>query len=83
MRTAERYRRRPAEVRELVESGAHSAAGVEHVVDDHDVLAVEIPRQIRGTDDRARSDRLQIVAIERDVERALRDGRRLRRLRSS
>ena len=31
---------------QLVERGAHRAAGVEHVVDDHDVLAVERPRQV-------------------------------------
>ena len=67
----QRDARRPAEVGELVERGADRASGVEHVVDDHDVLAVDVDRDLRLPDDRTRSDRLQVVAIERDVERAL------------
>ena len=49
----------PTEIGQLVERGAHGAAGVKHVVDDHDVLAVEVPRQIRRADHRARTDRLR------------------------
>ena len=69
----ERDARGPAEVRELVERGAHRATGVQHVVDDHDALAIQIPGQLRRADDRARADGLQVVAIERDVERAARN----------
>ena len=66
---------RPAEVGELVERGANRPARVEHVVDDDDVLAVDVDRDLRLSDDRSRSDGLQVVAIERDVERALRERR--------
>ena len=38
----ERDARRPAEVGELVERRANRAAGVQHVVDDDDVLAVDV-----------------------------------------
>ena len=69
----ERHARRAPEVRELVERRAHGAARVEHVVDDHDALAVEIPRQVGGPDHGARADCLQVVAVERDVEGAARD----------
>ena len=48
------------------------AAGVEHVVDDHDVLAVDVDGNSRLPDDRPRADGLEVVAVERDVERALR-----------
>jgi hypothetical protein len=66
----ERDPRRPAEVRELVEGGAHRAAGVEHVVDDHHARAVDAAGERRAAHDRARADRLEVVAVERDVERA-------------
>ena len=62
-----------SEIGELVERCADSAPGVENVVDDHDVLAVDVPRECRLADDRSRSDRLEVIAVERDVERALRD----------
>jgi len=70
----ERYVRRAAEVGQLVECGAHGAPRVQHVVDDHHSLPVEIPGKIGGADDGTRADGLQIVAIERDVEGAARDG---------
>ena len=41
----ERDARGPAEVRELVERRANRAARVEHIVDDHDALAVEVPAE--------------------------------------
>jgi len=44
--------------------------GVEHVVDDHNVLIIDVDRNARLSDDGARPDGLQIVTIERDVERA-------------
>ena len=72
IRTAKRYSLWPAEVGQLVERGAHGAARVEHVVDDDDVLAVDRPREVGRPDDGARPDRLQVVAVERDVERAAR-----------
>src|SRR5687768_10707940 len=39
------------------------------------MLAIEIPGEIGGTDDGSRPNRLEIVAVERDVERTLRHGR--------
>ena len=40
--------RGPAEVEQLVDRGAHAAAGVEHVVDEHDGRAVDVERQRRA-----------------------------------
>src|SRR6185312_3349716 len=62
-----------AEVRQLVERRANGAPGVEHVIHDHQVLAVDVPRNVGGANDGAWPDRLQIVAIERDVERTARN----------
>src|ERR1041385_5068842 len=72
---AERNPLRPPEVRELVESGADRATGVQHVVDDHDVRVGEVARNMGFADDRRRTDGLEIIAIERDVERAAADPR--------
>ena len=69
----ERDPRGPAEIGELVERRAHGAAGVENIVDDHDVHALDSPRQTRRADNRSRADGLEVVAVERDVERALRN----------
>ncbi len=74
---AEQDAARAAEVGALVERRAHGAAGVEHVVHDHDGLAVEIG-EAGLAHDGPRSDRLQVVAIERDVQFAPRDGACLR-----
>ena len=41
----ERDARGPAEVREFIHRGANRAAGVEHVVDDHDLPVVEAQRK--------------------------------------
>ncbi len=70
----ERHARGSPEVGQLVECRAHGAPRVEDIVDDHHLLPVEIPRQIRRPDDRSRAHGLQIIAIERDVERSPRDG---------
>jgi hypothetical protein len=69
----QRYLCRPAKIGELVERRAHRAARIEHVVDDHDVLAIQIPWQIGGADHGSRSDSLEIISVERDVERTLRN----------
>src|SRR5258705_2463 len=53
-----RDRTRASEIRELVEGRAYGAARVEDVVDDHDVFALQVPRQIGRTHHRARSDGL-------------------------
>src|SRR5262249_17278147 len=66
---------RSTEVRQLVECGAHGAARVEHVVDDDDDAPVYIHWNLRLADDRPRAGRLEVVRVERDVQRALRDVR--------
>src|SRR6185503_11125541 len=59
---------------QLDERRADGTAGVEHVVHDHDVLAVDVHRNAGGTDHRTGTHGLQIIAVQRDVERALGDG---------
>src|SRR6185437_13854332 len=54
-------------------SAARMVRPVEHVIHDHQVLAVDVPRNVGGANDGAWPDRLQIVAIERDVERTARN----------
>ena len=60
---------RPAEVGALVQRGADGAAGVEHVVHDHDRRPSRSGSCV-STDDGAGTDGLEVVAIERDVELA-------------
>src|SRR3954467_5462340 len=73
-------RTRPAEIVERIESGADGATGVEHVVDEHDSLAVNSSdwdaRRARG------AGRLpgEVVAVHGHVEGAGRDGAWLERL---
>ena len=63
---------RPAEVDERVERGANRPAGVEHVVDQQDPPVVDRERNLGAAHDRLRPDGMahQVVAVERDVERA-------------
>ena len=65
-------RLRPAELDQRVERRANRPAGVEHVVDQQDPLVVDRERNLGAADDRLRADGVahQVVAIERDVERA-------------
>src|SRR5688572_24635919 len=44
------YPRRPAVVEELVHRRAYRAAGVEHVVDDHELAAFDLERNVRPLD---------------------------------
>ena len=59
----------PAEVVEGVERGADRAAGEQHVVDQHDDLAVDVVGDL-GVLERAGGLEAQVVAVHRDVERA-------------
>ena len=65
-------RARPAEVDERVERRANRPARVEHVVDEQDQPVVERERDFGPPDDRLRPDGVahQVVAVQRDVERA-------------
>src|SRR5437867_3850757 len=67
-------------VRELVERGPNGAAGVQHVVHDHHVLAGEIAGDAGLSDDRLRAHGLEVVAIQGDVEGAAGDDHALVRL---
>ena len=60
---------RPAEVVERVERGADGAAGEEHVVDQHDDLAVDPAGRDLGGQGAGRLQP-QVVAVHRDVEGA-------------
>src|SRR5688572_12364630 len=61
---------RAAEVRQFIHGRANRASGVEHIVHDHDVPTIEAQRQARLPDDGPRANRLQVIAVQRDVERA-------------
>jgi hypothetical protein len=66
-------RARPAVVHQRVERGAHRPAGVEHVVDQADGLVVDRLRQVGRAQHRLlvrRPPGADVVAVERDVERA-------------
>ena len=63
----------PAEVAERVEGGADRAAGEEHVVDEDDDLAVDARVGDVGALEGADRVAAQVVAVHRDVERAVRD----------
>ena len=64
--------RRAAEVHHGVEGAADGAARVEDVIDQHDALAVDVERDVRGVD-LGREMGLEIVAVEADVEASERD----------
>ena len=61
--------RRAAVVEQRVDRGAHGAAGVEHVVDEHDRVVLEPERQVAGAD-LGRLARGEVVAVEGDVDLA-------------
>ena len=66
-------RLRPAEVDEGVHRRPDRPTGVEDVVDEDDRRSVEVERQVRALDDGLLGDEREVVAVERDVERADRD----------
>src|SRR2546426_6079602 len=68
---------RASEVRELVEGGPHGAAGIQHIVHDHDVFAGEVAWNTGLADHGLRADGLEVVAIQRDVEGAAGNGHAL------
>ena len=68
---------RAAEVEEPVDRRADGAAGVQHVVDEHDRPALEREVELRVTDERLRVQRrlaarahVHVVAVKGDVERS-------------
>jgi hypothetical protein len=68
-------RARPAVVDERVHRGADGAPGEQHVVHQNDDLVVDREVQRRLADDRRVADAREVVAVERDVQGAERDGR--------
>src|SRR5262245_30864015 len=70
-------RARTTKIDERVEGCANRPSGIEHVVDEQDQLAVYGERNLGLPDDRLRADggrrvAAEVVAVERDVERAAR-----------
>ena len=65
-------RLRPPEIDQRVERRPRRPARVEHVVHEQDLLVVDRERDLGAADERLRADGVphQVVAIERDVERA-------------
>ena len=63
---------RPAEVDERVERGAHGPSRVQDVVNQQDLAIVDGERDFGAADERLRPHRVahQVIAVERDVERA-------------
>ena len=66
--------RRPAEVADRVQGGPDRPAGVEHVVDQDDLGAVDGEGDLGAEQDRPAVAVAQVVAIERDVQRPDRHG---------
>ena len=64
-------------VEESVECGTDGAAGVEHVVHEDDVAAIDVEADVAFFDDGAGAGGGEVVAIEADVEHAGIDGRLL------
>ena len=64
---------RASVVADRVERGPHGAAGVQHVVDEHDGHAGDVEAEVA---DRTRRDRpkADVVAVEAGVDRADRNG---------
>src|SRR5262245_11546140 len=67
---SELNRARAPEVDDLVESRAHRAACVEHVVHQDEVLLHDVEGDLGRPHDRLVRDRLEVVAVEGDVEDA-------------
>ena len=68
--TARRTARGPAEVEQLVHRGADRAAGVEHVVDQHQLAAVDVERDLAAARLAVQADAAEVVAMQGDGEQA-------------
>ena len=66
--------RRAAVIEQSVERGADGAAGVEHVVHQDDVFALDGEGDLGGADDGLDVDGGEVVAVEIDIEDADRHG---------
>jgi len=64
------YPSRAPVVEQLVHRRAHRAPGVEHVVDHDDVGTVDVEWYLRRLHLMVQPGRVEIVAIERNIERA-------------
>ena len=63
--TASATLRRAAEVEELVDRGADRAAGIQHVVDQHDLAAVDGERDLAAAALAVQAERAEVVAVQR------------------
>ena len=64
---------RPADVAQRVQSRADGASGVEDIVDEDDQGAVDAPLRNGGVLEGTGRLEVEVVAVERDVQRAVRD----------
>src|SRR5438105_9858121 len=69
----EAYRAGTPVVDERIHRSADRAAGEENIVDKHDDAAVDGERDLRLAYHRRVPDTRQVVAVERDIDRAQRD----------
>ena len=65
----------PPVVDKRVHRGADGASGEQHVINENDDLVIDREVQRRLANDRRVADTREVVPVERDVERAERDGR--------
>src|SRR3990170_8723198 len=61
---------RTPQIDQMIDGGAHRAAGVQNVVEENDDLVGDIERNPRVVDGAARQQRVQVVTIESDVHLA-------------
>jgi hypothetical protein len=59
-----------AEVRKRVHGGADAASRVQHVVDEHDAPAIDIDRHLCALKARTQLERLDVIAVQADVQLA-------------
>src|SRR4029453_11976414 len=63
----------PTDVTQRVQGGAHGATGIEDVVDEDDQCVVDAALRNRGVLQRPGRLDVEVVAVERDVQRAVRN----------
>jgi hypothetical protein len=66
------HRARPPEIEQLVQRGADGAAGMQHVVDQHHLAPVDGERDLAAPRLAVQADAAEVVAVQRDRERAQR-----------
>src|SRR3989344_2326757 len=63
---------RPAVIEDFIERGANGPPGVQHVIHQNQVTFLDVDRKLRSPDLGVHADTGEVVAVERNVERAQR-----------